>query len=126
MVQRARFSSPDSDDSDGSEGIDSGSEYEISDRSTDGLETTGSLDDFIVSDSDNDLGGVEVSGLDGHDGVNDSPSDTAERISQRDLNYEQDNGPDALASVSKALGKLQDALVLLKTTIRSLEAESKR
>ncbi|KAI1839213.1 hypothetical protein JX266_014576, partial [Neoarthrinium moseri] len=77
------------------------------------------LDDFVVSDSGNDL-------RDGHDGIDDTPSDTAERIPQGDLNSEQDIGPDALASLSKAFGKLQDALVLLKTTINSLEAERKR
>ncbi|KAI1839788.1 hypothetical protein JX266_014001 [Neoarthrinium moseri] len=125
MVRRARFLSRDSDDSDGSEEIDSGSEYESSGHSTDGSESTGSLDDFVVSDPDN-VSDVQVFGVNGHDGVNDSPSDTAERIPQGDLNTEQDNGPDALASLSKALGKLQDAVVLLKTTIKCLEAESKR
>ncbi|KAI1839381.1 hypothetical protein JX266_014408 [Neoarthrinium moseri] len=126
MVRRARFLSQDSDDSDGSEEIDSGSEYESSDHSTDGSESTGSLADFAVSDSGNDLGDVQVFGVDGHDGIDDTPSDTAERIPQGDLNSEQDNGPNALASLSKAFGKLQDALVLLKTTINSLEAERKR
>ncbi|KAI1839754.1 hypothetical protein JX266_014036 [Neoarthrinium moseri] len=125
MVRRARFPSRDSDDSDGSEEIDSGSEYESSGHSTDGSESTGSLDDFVVSDSDNDLGDIQVFGVDGHDGIDDTPSDTAERIPQGDLNTEQDIGPDALASLSKAFGKLQDALVLLKTTINSLEAERK-
>ncbi|KAI1839443.1 hypothetical protein JX266_014347 [Neoarthrinium moseri] len=125
MVRRARFPSRDSDDSDGSEEIDSGSEYESSDHSTDGSESTGSLDDFVVSDPDN-VGDVQVFGVDGHDGVNDSPSDTAEGSPRRSLSTEQDNGQDTSTSLSKALGKLQDALVLLKTTINKLEAERKR
>ncbi|KAI1839707.1 hypothetical protein JX266_014082 [Neoarthrinium moseri] len=120
-----RFPSRDSDDSDGSEGIDSGSEHESSDRSTDGSESTGSLDDFVVSDQDN-VSDDQVFGVNGHDGVNDSPSDTAERIPRRSLSTEQDNGQDTSTSLSKALGKLQDALVLLKTTINKLEAERKR
>ena len=100
-------------------------EYESSGHSTDGSESTGSLDDFVVSDSDN-VSDVQAFAVNSHDGVNDSPSDTAERIPQGDLNTEQEIGPDALASLSKAFGKLQDALVLLKTTINSLEAERKR